>query len=321
MNNLNRQRLKHLISTGLNALGWLGGLFFLVAIWRQASVVNWSINAIQWPLFAMSFALLFIGQALQSQLAWITQHFLGRPIEPARIYRIWFFSQVTKYIPGSLWQVATRSVMYIRQGSSIAEASTATVWELLATITGSLIVCIFSVTARAEWLLVSLSAFALVVPAIAFFMTWPWQVFARLRIQIAQRMIDLHAWLKQRRYPMLFTLLLLSTVVWLIIGTGFYMLVLAFYPNTEISWWNALISFNIAYSIGFLFIVAPTGLGIREVVLTLLLASYIDPAGLAVFVLVARFWWIAAEGVNLAIAGVAQFLQRTRVVAQTNGAD
>src|SRR5258708_19509286 len=85
----------------LNLLGWGGGLFFLILVWKQAAAVEWSGISIDWTTLAVSFVLLLIGLALQSQLAWITQHYLGYPVEHAMIYRVWFFSQLPKYIPCS----------------------------------------------------------------------------------------------------------------------------------------------------------------------------------------------------------------------------
>ncbi len=306
-----RQPNRHrILSVLLNLLGWGGGLFFLILVWKQAAAVEWAGISIDWATLAVSFVLLLIGLALQSQLAWVTQHYLGYPVERATIYRVWFFSQVAKYIPGSLWQIAARSMFYIRRGVPLGVASAATLWELVATVTGSLIVCLLSFTLKTTSYLLSLAALLLVILAIAFYMMWPWRLLTFFRIKLARRIIEALAQLGTARYRMVFTLLLLSVVVWLIIGTGFYFLAVAFGSNNQLSWWDAVISFNIAYSIGFLVILAPAGLGVREVVLSLLLAPFFSVPGLAVFVLVARFWWILGDGVHILVAGIGQLMSR-----------
>src|SRR5260221_14633316 len=183
----NRHRI---LSVLLNLLGWGGGLFFLILVWKQAAAVEWSGITIDWATLATSFVLLLIGLALQSQLAWVTQHYLGYPVERATIYRVWFFSQVAKYIPGSLWQIAARSMFYIRRGVPLGVASAATLWGLVATVTGSLIVCLLSFTLKTSSYLISLAALLLVILAIAFYMLWPWRLLTFFRIKLARRMTE-----------------------------------------------------------------------------------------------------------------------------------
>jgi glycosyltransferase 2 family protein len=294
----------------LNLFGWVGSAFFLILICRQAGIVDWSVISIDWNNFILAFLLLMIGQALQSQLAWITQHALGYPIAHFSIYRVWFFSQVAKYIPGSLWQIAARTAFYFRRGVPLGTASAATLWELIATITGSLIVCLFSFALRPEAYFLSLGALGLIILALFSFMDWPWRLLVFFRMRPAARVIDALTQLEKPRYFMLVGLFSLSLAVWMIIGTGFFFLVRAFNLNGQLTWWNAVISFNVAYSIGFLVIVAPTGLGVREIILLLLLSPYFEASSLAVFVVVARLWWIAAEGINICIAGIGQLIGR-----------
>src|SRR5450755_2859866 len=124
----NRQRIPGLL---LNLLGWGGGLFFLVLLWKQASAVAWTGMSVNWANLTVACVLLLIALALSSQLAWITQHYLGYPVDHSIIYRVWFFSQVAKYIPGSLWQIAARSMFYVRRGVPLGVASAATLWELV----------------------------------------------------------------------------------------------------------------------------------------------------------------------------------------------
>lgn len=307
----NRRRI---IGVLLNLLGWGGSIFFLLLIWKQASVVDWSLKEIDWGSFVIAFVLFLIALALQSRLAWITQYYLNYPIDHFTIYRVWFFSQVARYIPGSLWQVAARSMFYVRRGIPLGVASAATLWELIATVAGSLILCIFSLSAISNGYLFSLGALALVFLSVIFYMIWPWKILLFFRIGLARRMIDALTQLGDRRYRMVLNLMLTSAAVWLIMGSGFYFFALAYGATHNLSWWTAVISFNIAYSVGFLVIIAPTGLGVREGILSVLLASYFSAPRLAMFVLLFRFCWIAAEAVHLVIAGIGQAVIQRRQV-------
>jgi uncharacterized membrane protein YbhN (UPF0104 family) len=63
--------------------------------------------------------------------------------------------------------------------------------------------------------------------------------------------------------------------------------------------WEIVATFGAAYLIGFLALFAPGGLGVREGIITLLLASYL-PGGLPAAVAVAaRLWTTAIELVSL----------------------
>ena len=304
-----KSKSRRLIGLLTNLFGWIGSLFFLILIWKQAASVDWTVLTVEWNNLVLAFVLLFVGQALQSQLCWITQNALGYVVNPMTIHRVWFFSQIAKYIPGSLWQLAARTGFYLQRGVPLGIGSAATLWELVATIAGSLVIGIFSFTLGPNGYWLTFGALLLVLLSSAFFMRWPWHLLIWLRVGLARRMIYALAQAKERK-GMILKLLLLSTGVWLVIGVGFYFLARAFGVNSQFTAWNAIVIFNVAYSIGFLVIVAPSGLGVREVILSLFLAAYFPPLTLAAFVLIARLWWISAEGLNVLMAAVGKLLER-----------
>ena len=299
----------------LNLLGWVGSLFFLILVWRQATAVDWQVVTVDWNLLVLACGLLIFGQAVQSQLAWITQQALGYSVPRLTIHRVWFLSQIAKYIPGSLWQIAVRTGFYVQRGVPLGIASAATMWELVVTVAGSLVIVVFSFVLGVEAYWLSLGAGLLVLLAIVFYMLWPWRLLLFFRVKLAAKMIDALTHVK-KRYDMLFSLFALSVGVWLVIGSGFYFLARAFGANEQLTFWNALITFNVAYSIGFLVIVAPSGLGVREVILSFFLAAYFPPLTLAAFVLIARLWWIGAEGINVLAAVIGKFLDHSPVLAE-----
>lgn len=306
---LQKSKSRRIIGVLTNLLGWLGSLFFLILIWKQAAAVDWAVITVEWNNLILAFVLLFVGQALQSQLCWITQNALGYAVGPMTIHRVWFFSQIAKYIPGSLWQIAARTAFYLQQGVPLGIGSAATLWELVATIAGSLVIGTFSFMLGPDRYWLALGALLLVLLSVAFYMRWPWRLLVSLRICLARRMIDALAQVNERT-GMTLNLFLLSAGVWLIVGVGFYFLAHAFGVSSRLTVWNAIVIFNVAYSVGFLVIVAPSGLGVREVVLSLFLAPYFPPLTLAAFILIARLWWISAEGINVLIAGVGKLLER-----------
>src|SRR5215813_9650775 len=121
--NENSRPRPSLVKIALNLAGWVAGLFFIVFLWQQFGRVqaDWAQNSrtLDWRVFSLSFLLVVIGHAIQSQLGCITQSYLQRPIGRGEMYRLWFFTQIAKYIPGGVWQVAARAVVYQRRGMSL----------------------------------------------------------------------------------------------------------------------------------------------------------------------------------------------------------
>jgi uncharacterized membrane protein YbhN (UPF0104 family) len=295
-------------------LGWLGSLFFVALIWKQASAVSvdWStLFNVRWLPLVVSLVFVCTGAAIQSQLVFVTQSHIGYPLDRATAYRIWFFSQLTRYIPGSLWQLATRSVYYTRRGVPLSMAAASTLWELVATIGGSLLFCCFSFLLGIGDLgyLFSAAAILLTLASLTAYTSWPWRVLRAFRIKAAARMIDALGQSGKPTSRLIASLFIIGALFAVINGIGFYFLCDSF--GLHVTLLQAVLSFNLGYSIGFLVIVAPTGLGVREVILTLLLAGTSSASELALFVLIARLWWTAAEGINLIIAIVSGLLVKT----------
>jgi uncharacterized membrane protein YbhN (UPF0104 family) len=86
-------------------------------------------------------------------------------------------------------------------------------------------------------------------------------------------------------------------VFWLLFGFSFRQLAVAIHPEAQaLSWIEASSIFALAWCAGFVVVFVPAGIGVREGVLTLLLAGFM-PAGAALsLALLARLAWLIAEG-------------------------
>lgn len=94
--------------------------------------------------------------------------------------------------------------------------------------------------------------------------------------------------------PMLF-LTFCYGIAWVIFGIGFYLLIISFYPLQFSSIWDLISAFAISWNIGFITLIAPAGLGIRESILTLLLSLFL-PRPIAIIIsLLSRIWITIAE--------------------------
>ncbi|MDF1544422.1 MAG: lysylphosphatidylglycerol synthase transmembrane domain-containing protein [bacterium] len=90
-------------------------------------------------------------------------------------------------------------------------------------------------------------------------------------------------------------------ISWGAYGLSFWLFLHAILPNPGIGLAEAATAFVLAYQLGYVALFAPGGIGIRELILTGVLAPFVGPiaAGVA---LAARFWNLAIEIVSAFIA-------------------
>jgi hypothetical protein len=97
-------------------------------------------------------------------------------------------------------------------------------------------------------------------------------------------------------------LLLRYIVVWLIQGLAFATLVRALAPLPLAGVPYVAAAWVAAYVIGFLSLLTPSGLGVREGVIVLLLAAILPQPVAAVIAILARLWTIAGEAIAAGLA-------------------
>lgn len=102
------------------------------------------------------------------------------------------------------------------------------------------------------------------------------------------------------RYKEIYLLLLNYFVAWAFIGLGFAVLLRAL-SIADIGIFTAMGLFMISWSIGFLSIVAPGGIGVREAVMVAVMSLQIDISLAVIVTVVARLWWISAEVLSLGL--------------------
>lgn len=91
---------------------------------------------------------------------------------------------------------------------------------------------------------------------------------------------------------------------WVLLGLAFALFVAAFEPTTAANPRFVAGTVAAAYLVGYLFIIVPAGIGVREGAMVLLLAQVMPPAGAIVVGALSRVWFTAAELVPLALLPV-----------------
>jgi uncharacterized membrane protein YbhN (UPF0104 family) len=268
----------------------------LAARWREVISLKWQPRP---GLFVLACVLLAVSYALVACIWGLAlRRAAGTPLLTG--VRIWFLSNLARYVPGNLWSYVGAVELARREG--VERSRTLAVMALTQVLSVAVALLAGLPVLLAEWARLGrpalLGAVAVaVVAAVA-------AAFRRQLLGLARRRVPgLDA---GGLVPSPGTVALLTVgyaAYWAVTGLAFAALVASAYrlPVGDVP--LVVAAYAAAYAIGFLSLLTPAGLGVREGVLVVALAPVL-PAGPALVVaLVSRAWTMVAE---LAGAGIAQ---------------
>jgi len=206
--------------------------------------------------------------------------------------RIWFLSNLGKYVPGNIWSLTAMSVMARRRGlSGIAAAGSSIIMQTVSLATGTGIVLVTSAKLLGQPLLVGATVLALVL----LLFTAP--RFLPPLVQWIAGLIGREASPPTIPATSIWTAAVASTVSWLFYGLAFQFFVRGVLGSAGGETASYMAVYTAAYILGFISPIAPAGLGVREFTL----AAFMTQLGLAneadaAFVaLAARLWLTIVE--------------------------
>lgn len=224
--------------------------------------------------------------------------------------RIWFLSAIVRYIPGNIWQPLSMTLYCQRRGIPPAATLTSVAFYQIMVLLAALPIAAFYVAATGNWGLLT-DALLAWTPLLAAAALLPVVV---LLVRPAL-LVDVVNWLlvKLKRTPLSATIsrgmtlwvLLLAVLDWLLWGMSFAALTFALEDYSTVEMLNLLphlvAAYAIAYTIGFVSLLTPSGLGVREGAFYLLLAPLLGGGFVTVIALAMRVWTTLGE---LLAAGV-----------------
>ena len=208
--------------------------------------------------------------------------------------RIWFVSNLGKYIPGKIWQIGAMTVFVGRFGIGPGTAGAAAIVITVANVAAGFA---FVLAAAAP----SLSAWggsraALLATGILLLMLAAAPLMGRAWTSLAHR---LGRPALAVRVPPTASLLALagSAVAWALYGVAFRIFALAVLGAGDGRWlaWGA--AYTLSYLVGYLTLIVPGGVGVREVTLTQILTTLglTTPAQAVIVALTSRLWLTVLE--------------------------
>jgi glycosyltransferase 2 family protein len=229
----------------------------------------------------------------------------------ASYMQIYFMSQLGRYIPGKIWMVVGKFEALRRKGFDLYWVTAASFIEMLLMSLGAGIVlasCLvitpvdqFEIISAAAPVLLIIGLFILlfVKPLIALFFRIFQPILKNIEGQVTNHIKNLN------NGP----LIIISygyCLSWLIQGIAFYFLIISLKPEIQFSS-IFIFTYVAAWLTGFIAIFSPSGIGVRESIMILLLSLNMSTTEATVVSVLARVW---STSVEILITLISVFINR-----------
>lgn len=280
------------------------------ANWSQIQEAEWDIS----PLYLAASAVLSASWFWVRPLGWnLLVNGFGRPVPFFSVYRVVRQAELSRFIPGGVWQFASRVYLVQKWKVSASSALSATIVDLVLTTLAALIPALWSLgeafpqlgrLQRIVFIAFPIVSIAVVHPKI--FNAWAGLVFRRFGQDYAKLEI---------RWRTLLGIWAMYTASWILLCAGVAMFirgVIQLGPGGSTFMGS---SYAAAWLAGTFAMIAPAGMGIREGALGLLLSRWM-PAGPAFTLAVGiRLWLLLLE---VAWVGVGTLLPQREPAPETD---
>ncbi len=264
----------------LAALGFLGKWLLNVdpAAWRTLLHLQPAWVVLSIGLFQLWFWLRYRGWEMISRSQ-------GAVIERRQNMRMWTLSEIMRYIPGNVWSFAARYKGARTGGAEKSASVLALAAEAGGLVAGAAVVTVLTLPiGRLLWIGIVVAVGASVGLAVL-----P-SIIHRFRPTLAFQSL-----------PRWWRLVGWYAMVWLVYALGSAALWRAF-PEHDMMTWSQAMSVNVAsWLVGYLSLITPMGLGVREVTFVTLLPATITRSFGSLIALVTRLWLVVCEIVFLGI--------------------
>lgn len=279
----------------LVALGFMAAL--VSSQWQALQAYQWQLRP-QWLI--PSFALLAAAWLLELSIWRFILAGLGGRLRWSRAAQTWFLSGLVRYIPGNIWQFLGMAELAADDGvSRVTTFASIGVHQVLGTVAGMVLAAVyFAAAGQGAWLeavrpLLWLAPLSLLIcspPVLRRSLNWLLHLLKRPPVDVTLT------------WGQVGLALLGYAGVWLLMGSGFALLAASIVPITAAQFPALVATWAAAYVVGYLSLLTPSGLGVREGVMVLLLAPLFPMPVPTVIALAARLWMTAGELVGAGVA-------------------
>lgn len=243
------------------------------------------------PIKIIAAFLLFLGHFYMRVFSWRSiVSFLGANISKQDSLLVWFFSEATRYIPGNIWSFASRAYLAQQKGVLTTISILILPIEIIVVVITTSVLSSYAIIKTIEKLPVDLTFYiGILISLITLIVVF--LLYKRIK-KILRKLFNLT--LNPEKF---LTILLFQILSWSFYGIGVVVLVNDL-PNLNL--FLLLSSALLAWLIGYLSIITPMGLGVREGAFVLLTGQQIGIGQAVVVAVLSRTILIIAELTNLA---------------------
>lgn len=199
---------------------------------------------------------------------------------------IWAASEIKRYIPGNIWSFLGRAIMFAEKGIDKKDVAKYSLIEMQLIVLGSLNVALLSIPFVSNYYHLQqnfITAVAVAILAITIFYIYN----SKLKLKIP--------FLPDFKPQKILILLLLNILMFVAFGFGYYFTFISF-ATIDASLMFQLVGFSVlSFIIGYLSILTPSGLGVREGTLIFGLSKIVSVSAAGFLALFSRFVLIIAE--------------------------
>lgn len=236
---------------------------------------------------ALSFLVLFMGKFLIAEVTRLSLEKVGVAVGFFEALTITFVTQLGKYLPGGIWHFAGKFGIYRIKGITTKDSTRALVLENLWLFSSSGLVGIFLLLISSpdaactlsgilcDQNIITLAAAALPLIWLVGLVVFEWVFLGRKKIKIGQ----------------VIRMVILLVTIWLAFGISYWLV----FPPKGGYLPQITGAFSLSWLAGYAAIFAPGGIGVRELVLTVILSAFFTGSEVALYATVHRLLWVLAE--------------------------
>jgi uncharacterized membrane protein YbhN (UPF0104 family) len=265
--------------------------------WEQIVTYNWDFDYLS---LAFAFSLMLSATALYAFLWKLILERLGTSLTYGKSYRIFFLSQLGRYIPGKIWSILGLVYLSQQEGVSTVISGASVILQLLLQIVSGVIAFALALPFWSE--VESLTGVAIVVGVLGLCLALLHPTLVTRGVNLGLRLTGQAEMELDWSYSYLLGQLALWVGFWLLNGVAYHFLIRSIDSSPLPNFIVLAGIFSLAWVVGFLSLVTPSGLGVMEGTLAFLLSFHLP---LHVATIVALWTRVARTATDLVCAAIA----------------
>jgi hypothetical protein len=279
---------------GLAAIAFM--FYYLMQNWAMLKHHQWHFNI--W-LLLLSLGLLWIAIASAVYIYQIVfRKLVGAEITYAQTFRVINITNIGRYLPGKLWSVVGLIYYTSEYGINKKQTTLAVITNEVAGKASALILglCYFFFADTLKGYLPAMVG--LLIACLVVIHPWVLDKVINTGFRILKKQTIEIAF----GYWTILKFVLIFIVSWLLHSLAFYVLVNAITPIGSVNIFKFATILPLCWVIGYIILLAPGGLGVREAMLVVMLGEFLPQEVALAIAIIQRIWFTVVEGINILMA-------------------